>query len=275
MGAGRDLRGRYGQWAVVTGATSGIGRAIAEEVAASGMDLVAVARTRSKLEALAAELGERHGVEVRTLSADLSRREGIAAVIEGTRGLEVGLLVPCAAMESRGYFDESDPEREARLLDMDCYGPMALARHFTAAMADRGRGAVLFVSSLSGWMGQPYMAHYGAAKAYVRALGDSLHHELKDKGLHISVLSPGPTDTPMAAETGIDFASMGMAVMQPADVARTGLDALGRRAHAVPGLRNRLMLFMMTRLMPAALAGAMFRWMMGRALGLRTSAAAA
>lgn len=91
---------------------------------------------------------------------------------------------------------------------------------------------------------------------------------MADKGVHVAVLSPGHTDTPMAAGTGIDFASMGMAVMQPEAVAAAGLAALGRRAHAIPGARNKVMAWLMTRAMPRWAVGRMFRWMMGRALGI-------
>jgi hypothetical protein len=115
-------------------------------------------------------------------------------------------------------------------------------------------------------MAQPYMAHYGAAKAYVMALGEGLYQEMKDQGVDVAVLSPGPTETPMMKATGIDFASMGMAVMQPGPVAESGLAALGHRAHAIPGLRNKLMVFFMTRVMSRGLVGWMFKKMMGRAL---------
>ena len=262
------MKARYGDWALVTGATSGIGKALARQLAARGLNVVAVARTASSLEELAKELQSAHRVEVRVLTIDVSTREGIAALIDAVADLEIGVLVPCAAIETSGNFVETPAEVHARLLEMDCHGPMRLAHHFGAAMAQRGRGAILLVSSLSGWMAQPYMAHYGAAKAYVLTLGEALHYEMKDKGVDVSVLSPGPTDTPMAANTGIDFASMGMAVMHPDDVATAGLAALGRSAHAVPGLRNKLMLLMMTRLTPRWLVGRMFRWMMGRALGI-------
>ena len=87
-------------------------------------------------------------------------------------------------------------------------------------------------------------------------------------------LSPGPTDTPMSASTGIDFASMGMVVMRPEDVAATGLAALGRSAHAVPGFRNNVMVLMMTRLMPQWMVGRLFRWMMGKVLGIAPAGAA-
>lgn len=268
------MKARYGDWALVTGATSGIGRAIVRKLAGEGLNIVAVARTEASLESLATELRDSLSVEVRVLAVDVSTAEGIDALIEAVSDLEIGVLVPCAAIECSGYFVDTPAETHARLLEMDCYGPMKLAHHFGGAMAQRGRGAILFVSSMSGWMVQPYMAHYGAAKAYILALGEALHYEMADKGVHVSVLSPGPTDTPMAAKTGIDFASMGMAVMQPDDVAAAGLTALGRRADAVPGFRNQMMVMMVTRLMPRWGVGRMFRWMMGRALGIHASATA-
>jgi uncharacterized protein len=268
------MKGRYGDWALVTGASSGIGKALTKQLAAQGYSIVAVARGAGPLDQLAGELRVAHGVEVRVLAADLSSHAGIEAVIDGVEDLDIAVLVPCAAIETSGYFVDTPADTHARLLEMDCYGPMRLTHHFGAAMAERGRGAILLVSSLSGWMAQPYMAHYGAAKAYILGLGEGLHHEMKDKGVHVSVLSPGPTDTPMAASTGIDFASMGMAVMRPDDVAAAGLAALGRSAHAVPGFRNKLMVMMMTRLLPRGLVGQMFRWMMGKALGIKRDRAA-
>ncbi len=256
---------RYGQWALVTGATSGIGRALARQLAAQGMNVVAVARTQGRLDELATELRAKPGVEVRALALDVSTRQGIEALIAAVADLEIGVLIPCAAFESKGYFVETSQQSHEQLLDMDCYGPMRLAHHFGGLMATRRKGAILFVSSLSGWAGQPYMAHYGAAKAYVLSLGEALHHEMKDKGVDVTVLSPGWTDTPMSAGTGIDFASMGMAVMQPEDVASAGLARLGRGQNAVPGFRNQLMVLMMTRWTPRAWLGAMFRMMMKRA----------
>lgn len=110
------------------------------------------------------------------------------------------------------------------------------------------------------------MAHYGAAKAYVLLLGEAMHQEMKDKGVDVSVLSPGPTDTAMSPDINAELVKMGMAVMSPQDVARAGLAALGRRPNAVPGVRNKIMIAMMTRLMPRSWTGAMFRWMMRRVL---------
>lgn len=257
---------RYGGWALVTGASSGIGAALVDQLAKEQLNVVLVARGREALEAQAAAVKKAYGIDTRVVPADLTTAEGTQQVIDAVADLEVGVLVPCAAIETQGYFVQDALARQRALITMDVAGPMELVHHFGAKMAARRRGAILLVSSLSGWMAQPYMAHYGAAKAYVMSLGESLHHELKDHGVDVSVLSPGPTATPMAAATGIDFASLGMAMMQPAEVAACGLAALGKRAHAIPGVRNKLMAFMMTRLMPRQWAGTMFRMMMGKAM---------
>ncbi len=266
MSGSARYKERYTGWALVTGASAGIGSAIAEQLAAGGMDVVLVARHVSRLEERARQLRGRYGVEVAVLAADVSTRPGVEALIAAVGDREIGVLVPCAAVEERGYVIDGDLEAHQRLLDMDCYGPMRLAHHFGLGMARRGNGAILFVSSLSGWAAQPYMAHYGAAKAYVLSLGEALHQEMKDKGVDVSVLSPGPTDTAMAPDLNASFVKMGMAVMTPEDVARAGLAALGRRPNAVPGVRNKMMAMMVTRLLPRSWTGAMFRWMMGRVL---------
>lgn len=263
----RQLKQRYGDWALVTGGTSGIGAALAAELAKEGLNLVLVARSPQTLQAHADKLRLQHGIEVRTIAADLSSEQGLTQVLQATADVPVSVLVPCAAMETQGVFIKSDPTQQRAMVQMNVIAPMVLARHFGQGMAQRGQGAILFVSSLSGWMPQPWMAGYGASKAYINGLAAGMHFEMKGTGVDVSVLSPGPTDTPMAKATGIDFKAMGMTVMDPKDVAACALDALGRRLDAIPGGKNRMMAFMMSRLMSRATAGAMFRKMMGKALG--------
>ena len=268
----RTLKDRYGDWALVVGATSGIGRALADQLADAGLNVVTVARTEEALMRQADELRTAHGVEVVPVAADLAQSGGVAAIIAGVGELEIGVLVPCAATEESGYFVDGSTQAQQRMLQMNCAAPTQLIHHFGAAMAKRRSGAILLVSSLSGWTGQPYMAQYGASKAYILSLGEGLYREMKDLGVDVAVLSPGPTDTPMAAATGIDFAKMGMKVMDPNDVAAVGLAALGRRQNAIPGARNKMMAVMMTRLMPRRVVGAMFHKMMGQALHISAPA---
>jgi short-subunit dehydrogenase len=263
----RQLKQRYGQWALITGGTSGIGAAMAAELASEGLHLVLVARNAQALEQQAQSLMRKHRIEVRTISADLSSELGLSHLIETTKDVPVGILIPCAAMETQGVFVEADPSAQRAMVQMNVIAPMVMARTYGRGMAQRGKGAILFVSSLSGWMPQPWMAGYGASKSYINGLAAGMHFEMKSTGVDIAVLSPGPTDTPMAKATGIDFKAMGMTVMNPHDVAACGLDALGHRLDAIPGGKNRMMAFMMSRLMSRAMAGSMFRKMMGKALG--------
>jgi len=264
----KNLKARYGDWALVTGGTSGIGAELVRRFAKAGMNIVLVARTQTALDAMASAVIRDHKVEVRCVAADLSQPGGTDAVIEATRDIEIGLMVPCAAIENSGYFIDRPLAEQMALVQMDVVAPMVLTHHFGAAMARRGRGGILLVSSMSGWMPQPYMANYGAAKAYILSLGAALYEEMKDKGVDVSVLSPGPTDTPMAAGTGIDFESMGMKIMKPGAVADIGIAALGKRGAAIAGVRNKMMAFMMIRLMPRQKVGGMFKKMMGKALGM-------
>jgi short-subunit dehydrogenase len=264
----KDFKQRYGDWALVTGGTSGIGAALVRQFAAAGMNIVLVARTQTKLDEMAKSLKSEFGVEVRTIAADLSAPQSPAMVIDAVKDLEIAVLVPGAAVETSGYFVDTTIERQAALVQMDVTTPMMLTHHFGAGMASRGRGAILLVSSLSGWSAQPYMANYGASKAYILSLGASLYHEMKDKGVDVSVLSPGPTDTPMIANSGVDFDSMGMSIMTPESVALEALEGLGKRPDTVPGFKNRMMVFMMTRAASRRSSGAMFKKMMGKALGM-------
>lgn len=263
----RQLKQRYGDWALITGGSSGIGAALATELAQEGLNLVLVARNAQKLEQQAHALRQLHRIQVRTISTDLSSENGLAHLLEATADVPVGVLIPCAAMETQGVYVEADPDTQRAMVQMNVIAPMTLARTFGQGMARRGKGAILFVSSLSGWMPQPWMAGYGASKSYINGLAAGMHFEMKGTGVDVSVLSPGPTDTPMAKATGIDFKAMGMTVMRPQVVAACGLNALGRRLDAIPGGKNRMMAFMMSRLMSRATAGAMFRKMMGKALG--------
>lgn len=260
------LKTRYGDWALVTGGTSGIGAALADQLASEGMNVLLVARHATRLDTQAADLSQRHKVQTRTVAADLSTEEGLSAVLAAAQGLDIGLLVPSAAMETQGVLPHADAAQQRALVQMNVIAPMELARVLGQGMVQRGRGAILFVSSLSGWMPQPWMSGYGASKSYILGLAAGMHFELKDRGVDVSVLSPGPTQTPMAQATGIDFAAMGMTVMSSQEVAACGLRALGQRLDAIPGGMNKFMVFMMTRLLSRSNAGRMLRMMMRKAL---------
>ncbi|MCJ8273195.1 MAG: SDR family NAD(P)-dependent oxidoreductase, partial [Psychrosphaera sp.] len=230
---------KYGSWALVTGATTGIGRAISEQLAQQGMNIVAVARNEGNLQALKQALQDDYAVDVRTIAADLSKPDANEMIERQSQDLDVGLLVANAGVENTGHFIENDQQAESHLLALNVVSPMQLSHSFAQRFAKRGKGGILLVSSLFGYQGVPYFANYSASKAYILSLGEALNVELKPLGIDVTVLSPGLTNTPMAANIPVDFNKMPITKHAPEMVARVGLNALGRKATVVPGFINK------------------------------------
>ena len=257
-----DFKESYGPWAIVTGASAGIGRAIATELAARGLNIIAVARRQALLDTLQHELTRDHGIEVRTISADLTDAESISKIELLTSDLEIGLVVPNAGAELNGSFIHSSLEANVRMLALNVTAPMQMAKIFGAKMAGRGHGGILFISSLFGYQGIPQVANYAATKAYILSLGEALHVEMKAHGVDVTVLSPGLTDTDMPANMPIDFSKMPIFSQTAAQVAGTGLKALGRKATVVSGLLNKFYAWenrFLPRHFPVALFGFLIR----------------
>lgn len=252
------LRNRYGPWAVVTGASSGIGREMAIELAEAGLDLILVARSQATLEQMAADLAAQYGIETRVIAFDLSREAGVEAVESATRDLEVGLLVAAAGFGTSGAFLEASLKRELEMLYVNCRAVLEMSLRFGKRFAERGRGGILLMSSLVGFQGTPNAAHYAATKAYVQTLAEALHVELAPRGVDVLASAPGPTDSGFAARAGM---RMGR-TLKSADVARLTLDALGYRSTVLPGSLSKLLAYSLVPLP----RGARVR-MMGRVMG--------
>lgn len=231
------LRTRYGPWAVVTGASSGIGRALAERLAEAGLHVVLVARRAGALEELAAGLAARHGGTTRVIAADLGSPGGLDAVEAGTADLDVGLLVAAAGFGTSGAFLEADVGDELAMLDVNCRAVVAQSLHFGRRFTARGRGGIVLMSSLVGRQGVPRAAHYAATKAYVQTLAEGLHAELRPHGVDVLASAPGPVHSGFGARAGM---RMGVA-LTAADVAGPTLAALGRRTTVAPGLLSKVL----------------------------------
>ena len=225
-----EVAARYGPWAVVTGASSGIGRELAVELARRGLHLVLVARRADALERLASELRAAHGVQALPVVADLGG-DGIDRLVAATSDLDVGLLVAAAGYGTSGPFLEAAAAPEQDMLAVNTRAVFDATLHFGRRLAARGRGGVILLGSVVGFQGTPWSAHYAATKAYVHALGEALHVEWAPLGIDILVSAPGPTRSGFA-----DRARMRMgATLDPAQVARATLRALGRQALVLPG----------------------------------------
>jgi len=233
----RRLRARYGPWAVVTGASDGIGRALASELAAAGVHVVLAARRQEALDALGAELTTRYGVETRSAVVDLSQPSGASMLLNATRDLDVGLLVAAAGFGTSGEFLSADIESELGMIDVNCRAVAALSHGFGNRFVARGRGGLILLSSLVAFQGVPRTANYAATKAYVQSLAEGLRIELATHGVDVLASAPGPVNSGFAAR-----ALMTMSFAQsPAEVARGTLAALGRWGTVRPGFLARFL----------------------------------
>lgn len=219
-------RAEFGPVALVTGASSGIGRSFAALLAGVGFDLVLVARRADRLEALAAELRDAHRVGVTVLPCDLARADAPARMLAATAGLDVGLIVSNAGFGLKGDHAANDAAAMADMLMVNCHVPMQLTHGFIPRLRARGRGGIILTSSVEGLIGCPYSTAYSATKALVNALGEGLWGELTPAGIKVLTLLPGATATEAAGLQGIDLATLAN-VMSPEDVALAALEHIG------------------------------------------------
>ncbi|MFS6826138.1 SDR family NAD(P)-dependent oxidoreductase [Cyanobium sp. ATX 6F1] len=230
---------RYGPWAIVTGASSGIGRAIAGRLAEAGLNLVIVARSRGVLEDLAASLAAENSIQVRTIDVDVALEASLETIRTATADLDVGLLVASAGFGTSGPFLEADIKSEEEMLMVNCRAVLNACFHFGRRFSQRGRGGLVLLSSIVGFQGMPYAAHYAATKAYVQALAEALNVELRGCGVDVLSAAPGPTHSGFADRAG---QRMGMA-LAPEEIAQPILDALGHRATIFPGFLSKLLTY--------------------------------
>lgn len=229
---------------LVTGASSGIGRALARCFAADGSRLLLAARREAELESLADELRAEYGIEVEVVPADLGTAAGVDGLLESLAGraLSPDILVNNAGFGARGAFAEMDARRIEGMLAVNVEAVTRLARALLPAMRRRGRGGILNVASTAAFQPGPWMAVYYATKAYVLSLSEALHEECRGDGVHVTALCPGATDTGFAEEADMtDTPLFRLGAMDVATVARAGYAGLrAGRAVVVPGLRNRI-----------------------------------
>jgi short-subunit dehydrogenase len=192
---------------VITGATQGIGRALAEEFARGGHALLLVARDEAKLADTARALADRHAVQVKFVACDLSTVEGCAAVEQALRrfGFHADMLVNNAAAMSAGFFQDQDLAAMRRLIDLNAGAMVDLTLRFLPGMVARRGGGVLNVASMEGFMPVPYQATYAATKAFVLSLSRALAYETMYTGVRISALAPGTTATELHAKAGAEY----------------------------------------------------------------------
>jgi uncharacterized protein len=251
---------KFGPWAVVTGASSGIGKEFARQLAANGINVVLVARRLALLESLGQQLATEFAVSYRAVGLDLSDTDFLPQLAQVTHDLDVGLVVSNAGTGHPGEFLSIDPGILHEVARLNILAHLSLARHYGPLLAQRGRGGLLLVSAMGAAQGIPYMANDSATKAYVLTLGETLNVEFKKHGVNVTVLLPGPTETPVFAILGFDADRMPMRPMTVEQCVSEALTALkANRPSHITGTLFRIMSSLMPRKLFRTVNGAMIK----------------
>lgn len=233
----RAWRLKYGPWAIVTGASDGIGRAVAICLAEAGLNLILVARRRDSLEALAVDLTLEHHIQTKVVAVDLGQRGAVSEIASTVADVEVGLLAAIAGFGTSGRFIDSPLDRELDMIDVNCRAVVEISHHFAREFANRRRGGLVLMSSLLAFQGVPRAATYAATKAFIQTFAEGLRLELSHLSVDVVASAPGPVQSGFGARANM---RMGAAAT-PSVVARQTLEALGRKTTVRPGFLSKLL----------------------------------
>lgn len=232
-------------YALITGASSGIGRCYATLLAERGYSIIAVSNQDAELENVARELRERYNVAVHTLCIDLAERSAAKTIFDHTEsnGWQVDILICNAGMLLFSTLVNTAPERLATIVDLHCTTTTLLCRYYGEKMKERRKGRILIMSSSTAWLPYPTISHYGATKAYLKSLASALWYELHRYGVSVTAVYPGAVDTPfykLSDKMRRRFVKLGI-MMRPETIAKRGIRAMMRgRRRLVPGLFTKL-----------------------------------
>jgi len=261
---------RFGPWALVTGASSGIGKEFAQQIAASGINIVLVARREDLLKEVGVEFSKRYGVEHRVVVLDASREDFIRQLASAIDDLDIGLVVSNAGTGNPGEFLKLDRQLLEETLRLNTMSHLDIAHYFGGKLAERKRGGLILVGAMGAENGIPCMANDGGAKAYVHSLGEALHYEFKPLGVNVTVLAAGVTNTAVLEKFALDPKTMPMKPMSVEQCVSEGLSGLVKnRSRIVPGRLNRIL----NALVPASLARKMLADLLGKGLASKSAPA--
>ncbi len=229
----------YGPWALVTGASSGIGRALVEKIASKGFDLIIVARNEEKLDALKSSLVVRFQIDVRAIAADLTTDEGIGNLIQNTEDLEIGLLVNNVGREDSNHFLKIDRKDHIQTINLNIKAPLLLTHHFGSKMVTRKKGGIINMSSIVAFHGVPYISNYAATKSYNLNFSEGIAAEFRKHNVDVLTVTPGFTDTNLASV--YDFRGTPFKPLNPSFVAAKALNSLGKKGLVIPGGINKFL----------------------------------
>jgi hypothetical protein len=245
------IKEKYGQLAMVAGASEGIGAAYSSYLAAEGMDLILIARRKEPLEQLASSIKDKYHINVTTLNCDLSESGAAQFIKDFVRYKEINVLVYNAALSHIGPFEDDTVEHNIAIANCNMITPMTLVRLFGEDMLKKGRGALILMASMAGFQGSGYLASYAATKAFDRVLAESLWYEWKNRGVDVIACCAGATSTKKYLLTNPgESAFFAPRVQSPEEVVEECFKRLGKKPSFVSGTGNKLAGFAMQRLLP-------------------------
>lgn len=249
------LKEKYGQWALVAGASKGLGAAFSNYLAAEGMDLVLIARKKEDLEALSNKLTHTYSVQVQCICCDLSDTNAPMIIKDAVADKHISLLVYNAALSYIGPFEKNSIENHNQMARVNMITPMNLLQIFGEPMLQKGTGALVLMASLAGFQGSGFLAAYAATKAFNRVLAESLWYEWKNRGVDVMACCAGATATPNFIESNPEpMGFLAPKVQAPEDVVAACFRHLGKTPSVITGGGNRFASFIMQKLFPRKMA---------------------
>jgi len=201
----KRLKNQFGNWALITGSTSGIGHELALQLASAGFNLIITGRSERKLNTLSTDLLDKHKIEVLPITGDLSHKTEVDYLVEETEHLPIQIAILNAGFGTSGKFLTSNIEEELNLVDVNCKAVLQLCYHFGNRMSYRGNGAIVLLSSIVAFQGVPNAANYAASKAYIQSFAEAIAIELKPKGVKVLSAAPGPVNTGFAYRADMEM----------------------------------------------------------------------
>ncbi len=258
-------KSHFGPWAMVTGASSGLGKEFARQLAADGFHVILIARREKLLQQLGQELQQEFGVSCKVLRAVLSNARDIDEVIRQTNGMEIGLLISNAGTGDPGEFIDKKTEDLINMINTSVIAHLKLVHYLSPLMVNRRKGGVILVSAMGASHGLPFMANDAGTRGYINSLGLGLHEELKRYGVHLTVMITSPTKTPIVKHLGFDEDKMPAPPLSVQKAVKETLMALrNNKSSIIPGRLYRII----NAMVPDSLSRKMFGKMLAQGNGI-------
>ncbi len=246
-----DYVNYFGPWALIAGASEGLGEAFAREIAKNGINVALIARRKTLLDKLCSTISKEYNVQTKAIQLDLASENILDIIKAETKEIDIGLVVYNAALSPIGLFFNFDLEKHFKVIDVNVKGPMVFAYHFGQLMKDKGKGGIILLSSLAGLQGDPYHANYSATRGYTMNLAEALWYELRKYGVHVMACVAGATNTPNYISSKPKRAGLiNPRPMDPFKVAKGSLKSLKKnKPYHIPGLNNKFNSFILKRML--------------------------